>query len=149
MRILLDTALIKDPRVIALLARGAMNVTIATNVQMMRDMGPAMFPPLYSSGVRFQPEPWAGKLEEFAHALRVLARGWGDCDDLVCYRVAELRVFGDRLAQSPPEKALPRIYGRGKKMHAQVRRGDAARTIEDPSRLLGMAGRRPLLRSAV
>ncbi len=145
MKILLDTALIKDPRVVALLARGALNVTIATNVVMMRQFGPAQFPPLYKSGVVFKPEPWAGKFEEFAHALRVLARGWGDCDDLVCYRVAELRVFGDRLAGTPPEKALARIYGRDRKMHAQVRRGDGKTlkdcTIEDPSRLLGMAGR--------
>ncbi len=148
MKILLDTALIKDPRVIALLARGALNITIAINVVMMRQYGPGQFPPLYTSGVVFKPEPWAGKLEEFAHAIKVLARGWGDCDDLICYRVAELRVFGDRLAGTPPEKALARIYGRDRKMHAQLRRGDAKNvardgTIEDPSRLLGMAGRPP------
>lgn len=146
MKILLDTALIKDPRTVALLARGALNITIATNVVMMRQLGPQQFPPLFASGVVFKPEPWAGKIEEFAHALTVLARGWGDCDDLVAYRVAELRVFGDRLAGTPPEKALARIYGRDRKMHAQVRRGDAPNvvkngTIEDPSRLLGMAGR--------
>lgn len=146
MKILLDTALIKDPRVVALLARGALNVTIAANVVMMKDFGAAQFPPLYQSGVVFQPEPWAGQFEEFAHAIKVLARGWGDCDDLVCYRVAELRVFGDRLAGTPPEKALARIYGRDRKMHAQVRRdrrflAPGAIDIEDPSRLLGMPGR--------
>lgn len=155
MKILLDTALIKNPRVIALLARGALNVNIAVNEQLMRALGPRVFPPLYASHIRFQPEPWAGKLEEFAHALKVVKRGWGDCDDLVSYRIAELRVFGDRLAGTPPEKATVRIYGRGKKMHAQLRRGDAPapragetdrRTIEDPSRLLGMAGRRVRVR---
>lgn len=139
MKILLDTAFINDPRAVALLARGALNVTIATNLYLMRSM-PEAFPPLYASGVRFAPEPWAGKIEEFAHALKVLARMAGDCDDLVAYRVAELRAFGCRLAGTPPEKATVRIYGRDKKMHAQVRREDG--TIEDPSRLLGMRGRR-------
>jgi len=125
-------------------------VVVAVNMQLMK-LHPAHFPPLYASGVRFQPEPWAGKLEEFAHALKVLQRGWGDCDDLCAFRVAELRVFGDRLAGTPPEDGrggnLPaalRIYGRGRKMHAQIRRGDAPIlkncTIEDPSRLLGMRG---------
>lgn len=147
MRILLDTALVKDPRVVALLARGALNVVIAANVVMMKDAGSAAFPPLYASGIRFKPEPWAGRLEEFAPAIKVLARGWGDCDDLICYRAAELRAFGDRLAGTPPEKAVVRIYGRGKKMHAQVRRDPrflqaGQIDIEDPSRLLGMPGRR-------
>ena len=147
MRILLDTALVKDPRVVALLARGALNVMIAANVCMMKEAGPDAYPPLYASHIRFRPEPWAGKLEEFAPAIKVLARGWGDCDDLLCYRAAELRAFGDRLAGTPPEMAKVRIYGRGKKMHAQVRRDPrflqpGQIDIEDPSRLLDMAGRR-------
>jgi hypothetical protein len=92
--------------------------------------------------VRFGPEPWQGKLEEFAPAIKVLARGWADCDDLVAYRVAELIVFGDRLAGTPPEHASVRVYGRDGRgvrrgrvmMHAQVRRANGL--IEDPSRLL-------------
>lgn|GEM_PF-930198 len=141
MRILLDTSLIRDPRAVALLARGALQLMIDVNVQMMRAHGPRVFPPLYKSGIKFGPEPWQGKFEEFAPAIKVLARGWGDCDDLVLYRVAELIVFGDRLSGSPPEQASPRIYGRDPgarggrmMMHAQVRRENGL--VEDPSRLL-------------
>jgi hypothetical protein len=113
---------------------------VDANELMMRQ-SPEAYPPLFASHICFSPEPWAGKLEEFAPAIKVVARGWGDCDDLVAYRVAELRVFGDRLAKTPPESASIHIYGRENQagaartvMHAQVRRASGA--IEDPSRLL-------------
>lgn len=90
-------------------------------------------PPLYRSRVQFQPEP--GPHEEFADVITVLRRGWGDCDDLVAWRVAELQEAG--------EAADVRIYWRKPKtpggeirMHAQVRRANGK--IEDPSRFLGM-----------
>jgi len=52
-------------------------------------------PLLYFSHIRFQPEPWSGSgTEEFAHPWLVHKRGWGDCDDLVIYRAAELCVRG-------------------------------------------------------
>ncbi len=140
MRILLDTALIRDPRAVALLARGALELMVQANEIMMRDE-PRAYPPLLHSHIAFAPEPWAGKLEEFAPAVLVVARGWGDCDDLVAYRCAELRVFGDRLACTKPEHATIHIFGRENLpppqrtvMHAQVRRANG--TIEDVSRLL-------------
>jgi hypothetical protein len=50
---------------------------------------------LYKSSIRYQPEPWAGEgVEEFADPFTVLDRGWGDCDDLVIYRGAELLARG-------------------------------------------------------
>jgi len=62
----------------------------------------------------------------------VLSRGWGDCDDLAPYRVAELQEAG--------EKAKIRItwrrVGKRRTYHVLVRRADGR--IEDPSRLLGM-----------
>jgi len=139
-RILLDTALIRDPRAVALLARGALELMVQANEIMMR-AEPRAYPPLLHSHICFAPEPWAGKFEEFAPAIKVVARGWGDCDDLVAYRCAELRVFGDRLAGTKPEYASIHIFGRENlpgihktMMHAQVRRANG--TIEDVSRLL-------------
>ena len=89
-------------------------------------------PPLYKSGVRYLQEPADGKPEEFAAIPVVLARGWGDCDDLAPYRVAELQEAG--------EKARIRItwrrVGKRRTYHVLVRRADGR--IEDPSRLLGM-----------
>lgn len=94
-------------------------------------------PPLYSSGVRYMNEPTGRhpefKYEEFAAIPIILSRGWGDCDDLAPWRVAELRCAG--------EKAKIRVQWRkqrsGRKMyHITVRRADGR--IEDPSRILGM-----------
>jgi len=83
-------------------------------------------PPLYRSRVRYQAEP-PGQ-ERFDHPLICMERGWGDCDDLVGWRCAELRLAG--------EHATPRIlWPEGtRRYHAQLRRADG--TIEDPSRTL-------------
>jgi hypothetical protein len=84
-------------------------------------------PPLYSTHVRYQPEPNSGKgVEEWADPWTVVKRGWGDCDDLVIYRIAELRAAG--------EHATCIVRRRGKRMHVKVRRASGAQ--EDPSRLL-------------
>lgn len=90
-------------------------------------------PALYNSGVRYQEEP-EGQEESFDAIPAVLARGWGDCDDLAPWRVAELRAMG--------EKAKIRIEWKmnvrtGMKMfHIVVRRANG--DIEDPSAILGM-----------
>jgi len=92
-------------------------------------------PLLYQAGVRYQEEP-DGQIESFDSIPAILARGWGDCDDLAPWRVAELRAMG--------EKAKIRIQWKmnvisGTKMfHIVVRRADG--TIEDPSAILGMNG---------
>jgi hypothetical protein len=49
-------------------------------------------PPLYHSGVRYKEDP-PGQ-ENWKDCLAVLADGHGDCDRLVAWRVAELRVRG-------------------------------------------------------
>lgn len=90
-------------------------------------------PPLYESGVRYQNEP-KGTIEEFATIPVILARGWGDCDDLAPWRVAELREQGEkarvRLQWKKSRRSGQRMY------HVVVRRADGR--IEDPSKLLGM-----------
>jgi hypothetical protein len=89
-------------------------------------------PALYHAGVRYMQEPADGKPEEFAAIPLVLSRGWGDCDDLGPWRVAELQEAG--------EKAKIRVtwrrVGKRRTYHVLVRRGNGR--IEDPSRLLGM-----------
>lgn len=106
-------------------------------------------PPLYQSGVVYQDEPWKG-FEDFAPVPTILKRGWGDCDDLSPWRVAEYRNAG--------KKASIRIqwkkHRNGKLFHVLLRRPfvtsefdpsymwiprDGTNTmIEDPSRRLGM-----------
>lgn len=84
-------------------------------------------PLLYSTGVRYAPEPWSGSgVEEFADPWTVLARGWGDCDDLVIYRAAELCAAG-----YPAHARILRLKGTAR-YHTQVKREfDGA--VEDPS----------------
>lgn len=102
-------------------------------------------PWLYQSGVRYKPEPPGQQFnglpaEEFALIPVVLARRFGDCDDLAPWRVSELIHSG--------EKAKIRVQWRARRnrdgssgrkyFHIVVRRQNG--DIEDPSALLGMNG---------
>jgi hypothetical protein len=88
-------------------------------------------PDLYKSGVVYQREPPG--IEDWQDITCTLRRKFGDCEDLVAYRVAELRARGI--------KAIPQFFWRdrpdgGSTYHIQVQHPDG--TIEDPSALLGM-----------
>lgn len=87
-------------------------------------------PALVESGVRYRREtPW--EREEFLSIPAVLDRGYGDCDDLACWRAAELRAHRvDPYARVELVPISPRV------LHVLVRRSDG--TLEDPSRALGM-----------
>lgn len=88
-------------------------------------------PSLYANArrIEWRDEPTAGSGVEFIDdPFVVLARGYGDCDDLACWRVAELRARGER--------ANVAIKWNGKRYHALVRRENGK--LEDPSRVLGM-----------
>lgn len=105
-------------------------------------------PPLYRSGVRYENEPnysFEGQpLEEFALIPIVIARGWGDCDDLAPWRVSELQQICKESAKIRIQWKRQMLPGgiKGRKyFHIVVRRGDGS--IEDPSALLGMHERQP------
>ena len=84
-------------------------------------------PSLYTSGVRYRREPTAR--EQWQTALETARLGYGDCEDLVAYRCAELRMKGVR--------AEPYCYApRPGLIHCQVRLPGGK--IEDPSKRLGM-----------
>ncbi len=86
-------------------------------------------PPLYSSGIRFQREPEHGSgNEDFALPNVTYGRKWGDCDDLVIYRLWELWVQGER-------SATCRAVWQDNAVHVLVRRAD--QRLEDPSIILG------------
>ena len=82
-------------------------------------------PPLYRSGVRYGRERMvAGVAEDWQTSARTLARGWGDCEDLACWRAAE--VAG----------AVPWPVRTPAGWHIVVRMPDGS--VEDPSARLGM-----------
>lgn len=105
------------------------------------------YPPLYYSGVVYQEEK-PGE-EDWPDIPKILAKGFGDCEDLVAYRVGEQRAWG--VACEPVLKW--RWYSQDEMMalgqtwapaggvwmvHCLVRYPDG--TVEDPSKLLGMGG---------
>lgn len=137
---------IRSPRLIALAARGYLRGVVACNRVLLRQAKASgqPLPRLYDSGVRWRREPWAGRFEEFADIETVLSRGWGDCDDLAAWRIAELQEAGvpaDFLIKWRVDH-----QGRAKMYHAMVRvrpRLDPKTKritgpIEDPSIRLGM-----------
>jgi hypothetical protein len=89
-------------------------------------------PPLYGGSIVYRREPI--RRENWQAALETAERGYGDCEDLSAYRVAEYRIKGI--------KALPMV----KKINATLRHvvlrwRDPKTGVwheEDPSKRLGM-----------
>jgi hypothetical protein len=79
--------------------------------------------------VRWKPEPKGD--EHFDDAKTVIARGWGDCDDLAPWLAATLRATGEA------PNAYPYVYQSGpRRWHAVV--DDGHGKMLDPSRWAGM-----------
>lgn len=122
---------LKDSRVLAYVVKQALEATIFANRIYLRTHHA---PALYESGVRYEEEPAGQPYEDFAAVPVVLSRGWGDCDDLVSWRIAELRNAGE-----PAKVRLKWQFDpvRGARMyHVLVRRANGQ--VEDPSKRLGM-----------
>ena len=122
---------LKGSKVLALVIRGALEAVILANRIYLRTHH---VPPLYESGVRYEEEPLGQPYEDFSAIPVVLARGWLDCDDAVCWRIAELRNIGEnakvRLKWQYDPVRNTRMY------HVLVRRENGQ--VEDPSLRLGM-----------
>jgi len=90
---------------------------------------------LYASGVRYRKEA-PGK-EEWQDIPTVLKQGFGDCEDLACFRAAELTVREG--VPAVPSLKWQRIPSKNMVLyHILVERADGS--IEDPSKQLGMGG---------
>jgi len=125
-----EVPLLRRSRFLGLFVRPLLEALVLVNRLYLRTHH---VPPLYRSGVRYKQEPDDGTPEEFAAIPEVLRRGWGDCDDLAPWRVAELQEAGERARIRITWRRRPngrRLY------HVVVRRADGR--VEDPSRLLGM-----------
>jgi hypothetical protein len=103
-------------------------------------------PKLYHTHVRYRVEPkrplvtvmgeqFFG-LESWKSVPIVLADGFGDCEDLACWRAAELNMEGIKARPFWKVRVFPgkrlRLY------HIMVRYPDGR--VEDPSKRLGMPG---------
>ena len=87
-------------------------------------------PPLQTSGVHWQRETNQHNEERFLTIPFVRVLGWGDCDDLACWRAAELQHGGERDARAVVYAVRPGLW------HVVVKRANGK--IEDISALLGM-----------
>lgn len=100
-------------------------------------------PPLYSSGVRYKRESAmcvegidaCATGERFNTIPVVLRLRFGDCDDLACWRAAELRVRHG--VEARPR--LDVVAHHPTRYHVVVQLPDG--TTEDPSAVLGMGSR--------
>lgn len=108
-------------------------------IRLARDRG-TPYPALYSSGVRYQPEPRAtttgvgSSPEDFSPISVVVARRWGDCDDLAAWRCAELRCAGVAADVEVRETPLSREGARRYHIVVTLPNG----SVEDPAaRLAG------------
>ncbi len=89
-------------------------------------------PGVYDSGIYYQEEPPGS--EDWADVPTILKLGWGDCEDLACWRAAELFVRHGIAAK--PEVTC-QISADGTRLyHITVALPDGR--SEDPSRNLGM-----------
>jgi len=180
MRILVDTTNCPMPtKVQAALARGILGAVVAVNRVLLRMAikSGRPYPALYQSEVEYRSEPWRGftifddeteytvkQIDEFANVRTVFARGWGDCDDLTAWRLAELneqgvmaepRIYwryflrdpktgrlGKRLNLAEFEHARANKIPTATVMHCEVRHpklpGEVRGKVEDPSRNLGL-----------
>lgn len=91
-------------------------------------------PLLYSSGIVYQREDGT---EDWQDCYTTVEKKWGDCEDLACYRVAELRVVFKRPAS--PFLTFMQSADGGFHYHALLwAKGPSGWRLEDPSRKLGM-----------
>lgn len=112
--------------------RPFLNALCAANVAYLRRY--PRTPKLYQSGVVYRREAIVSgrRLEEWRDIPTILTSGFGDCEDLACYRVAELRVQG---VQARPVVRWRRKPDSGILYHIIVGIGNKR---EDPSARLGM-----------
>lgn len=99
---------------------------LAENLRELREH--PEIPPIYESGVRYQREEPGH--EEWQPILVTLSRGYGDCEDLASWRLAELHHTGE------DRRAKIGLLQRGNTFHVVVVRWNGQ--TEDPSRRLGM-----------
>lgn len=124
------TATIEPPGISPRVVGHLLHALTAIDVDWLRD-NPST-PALYAAGVVYKRERLG--MELWQSIPIVLRHGFGDCEDLACWRVAELRLRGEKAYAFSKRKRTPR----GWLYHILVQRGDGA--TEDPSRLLGMKG---------
>ena len=116
---------LEDSAYLAVLCKGLLEGAAAAAAHLR---GTFPFPSLYQSGVRYRTEQSSEGIEQFCFPWDTFSRGYGDCEDLCIWRLAELLSSG--------EKASISVEWQGNFLHIQIRRENGS--LEDPSERLGM-----------
>lgn len=114
---------------------------VQLNVALMRSQ---RFPPLYTTHVRYRQEPLGQ--ENWRDAAIILRDGFGDCEDLSAYRVAELRVMHKVPARCVFRWRTFVVEGKTRVKLYHILVGvphEGKMLIEDPSKRLGMPAGAP------
>lgn len=86
--------------------------TILTQAKIWgREMVRRPLKPFYEYNIRYRPEPLSAEAEEWVDPYTVVKRGYGDCDDLVIFRLGQILIeynydFDDMYAILP---AWPKV----------------------------------------
>jgi len=96
-------------------------------------------PPIYRSGVRYIREPFRQPCGDHWRAIPwVIEAGGGDCEDLACWRAAELIAGGKKARPIWSKKQHPGPPGVGLGVLYHILVELPCGEIEDPSKVLGM-----------
>lgn len=108
-----------------------LNALVRINICYLRTHGDV--PALYKSGVRYRRE----EKENWQSISALLNSRFGDCEDLACWRVAELIRKGipSRIELSWKPNYHNSVGRVRREYHVRVRVGNS---LEDPSKILGM-----------
>lgn len=87
-------------------------------------------PPFYECNIRYKPEPEASLAEEWTDPYTTFTRKYGDCDDMVIWRLAEI-INDSGVGSAWPSVA--REIGTGK-YHVLIAKNNG--TYEDPARIM-------------
>jgi hypothetical protein len=120
---------VPDSNISADIVDHALEAVTRTNERLLEEGRVPLADDAIRRGVKWAPEPPGD--EHFDHALTVVKRGHGDCDDLAPYKAASLRVTGE-----DPDARATIIPSGPNKWHAIVLRGDGS--VDDPSADAGM-----------
>lgn len=89
----------------------------------------------YSYKIRYQPEPANQRFEDWADPWTVIERGWGDCDDMVLWRLAEILV-ASKWQEGDPLPAWPLVAQKiGTENYHVLLRHRSGKT-EDPAAIM-------------
>lgn len=120
------------------LSRSIQDVILTLALVWSEELKRRPLPSIYKGSIVYRPEPEDNEAEEWTDPYTLRERGYGDCDDLVIARLAELYVKAGQNADTPRSKLIAWPSVARKKgtnlYHVMIRHKSGE--LEDPSQIL-------------